>query len=66
MVKVERMSEELFNMLLQRAGLEIPQGERERLKAFYDQSILQLNSLHMADVEDEEVAGVFSPQWNTE
>ncbi len=63
---MQRISEELFNVLLQRAGLEIPQGERGKLKAFYDQYILQLKTLHMADVEDEEVAGVFSPQWNME
>ncbi len=63
---MEPLSEELFNVLLQRAGLEIPQGEREKLKAFYDQYILQLKTLHMADVEDEEVSGVFSPQWNME
>ena len=33
------ISEEAFNLLLKQAGLEVPQGERESLKAFFMTSI---------------------------
>ena len=61
---MDTLSEESFNLLLTHAGLEIPQSERARLKPLYDQYISQLQTLHGADVDGEEVSGVFSSQWS--
>ena len=54
---------EAMVMLLERAGLKLPQQEIEKLLPVYKQNLERLAVLHAADLE-EEVAGIFAPNTN--
>ena len=56
------ISMESFNVLMERAGLVLPQDETERLKSLFEYHLDRLKLLHSVDVEGEEVAGVFPAQ----
>ena len=58
---MESMTMEDFRHLLNRAGLQLPQEEAKQLKAAYDEFQDQLKALHAADLDDEEVSGIFLP-----
>ena len=54
-------STEDISLLLERAGLKLPQEEIQRLMPFFEQYLERLTVLREADLEEEEVAGIFTP-----
>ena len=58
---MESLSIESFSQLLRRAGLDLPLAEAEHVKLLYDAYQERMKSLYAADVDEEEVAGDFSP-----
>ena len=54
------VTNEAFDGLLTRAGLQVEGVDRERLKAMYEKFLDVLVPLHDADLDTEGVAGVFS------
>jgi hypothetical protein len=55
-----------FQHLLDRAGLQPAEEDKQHLKPLFDKYMERLKLLHSADLDDEEVASVFSPQWRSE
>ena len=53
-----------IRLLSQRAGLSLPDEEIEKLIPFYRRNLERLETLHSADLETDEVAGIFPPQWS--
>lgn len=51
---------------LERAGIILSKEELEGLAPLYEKYLEQLEVLHAADLDDEEVAGVFTPSWPPE
>ena len=50
-----------FAQQLERAGFRLPAAEMEQVKDFFEKFSERLKILHAADLDDEEVAGVFLP-----
>lgn len=59
---MEPLSMEAFEVLLQRAGLSLTPQDKERLKGIFEQYRERLQVLYTADLDNEEVAGIFPPQ----
>ncbi len=53
-----------IGQLLGRAGLRPTQREIDDLASFLERYQERLQQLHAIDVDNEEVAGVFSPRWD--
>ena len=51
---------------LERAGISRSREELEMIAAMYENLHRQLEVLHAADLDDEEVAGTFAPSWPPE
>ena len=60
------ISDQEFDLLLARTGVNLPPVERARLKTIYENLRPALNTLHEVDVDAHEVAGDFSPDWGAE
>jgi hypothetical protein len=56
----------VIGRLLDRAGLKPTQHEIDDLASFLEGYQERLQQLHAIDVENEEVAGVFSPRWDAD
>ncbi len=50
-----------ISALLARAGLALSPADTEQLKAIWGEYLERLKLLHAADLDDEEVAGLFIP-----
>ena len=59
---MEAGSKEELQMLLKHAGFDLPDADLEGMLKVYQVNQDRLKLLHAADLEDEEVAGAFSPQ----
>ena len=55
-----------IRLLSKRAGLSLSDEEIEKLIPFYERNMERLETLHSADLEQEEVAGIFPPQWSAD
>ena len=53
-----------IRLMSQRAGLSLSDEEIEKLIPFYERNKERLETLHSADLTQEEVAGIFPPQWS--
>lgn len=58
---METMTLKEFRLLLRRAGLALPQDEMERLKPLFEAFRERLKVLYAADLDNEEVSGIFVP-----
>ncbi len=58
---MEPLSTESFNTLVERAGLNLTPEDAERLKPLLETYLERLQTLHAADLDDEEVSGHFLP-----
>lgn len=58
---MEPLNTESFNTLVERAGLNLTPEDAERLKPMLDAYLERLQTLHAADLDDEEVSGRFVP-----
>ena len=63
---MESTDTEAIRLLLERAGLTLTDEELEKLIPYYQRNLERLQALHSADLEKEEVAGVFPPQWSAD
>ena len=59
----EGISAEAFRQMAERAGLGLSQEELEHLKPLYDLYLQHINQLHSIDLQAEEIAMVFHPDW---
>ena len=66
MVESEGISMEDFRALVQRAGLELTAEELEGLKPMYDHYATRVSALHELDLDAEDLALVFSADWDLE
>ena len=63
---MEENEADSIRLLLQRAGLTLPDEEIEKLLPYYRRNKERLEVLHAAGLEKEEVGGVFPPQWSAD
>ena len=61
----EEISAEAFQQIVERAGLGLSQEELEHLKPLYDLYLRYVNQLHTVDLQAEEMAVVFHPDWSS-
>ena len=61
----ESMTSEEFGYLVKRAGLTLTPEESERLEALFQPYREQLEVLHQLDLEAEEPAVTFDPEWHS-
>lgn len=61
---METLTPEAFEALLKRAGLDPTEQDKEKLRALFESFLPRLEALHAADLDDEEVASIFTPQWS--
>lgn len=59
---MEPNSKEELRILLEHAGYDVPDDELEGMLRVYEVGQARLKLLHEADLDDEEVAGAFSPK----
>ena len=59
---MEPGSKEELRALLEHAGYEVPDDELDGMMRVYQVNQDRLKLLHAADLDDEEVAGAFSPK----
>ena len=57
---MNNLSEESFDVLLERAGLQLTPEEKQGLKSVWKAFLQPLNDLHNWDLEGEEASGGFS------
>ena len=62
----ESMTSEEFSYLVKRAGLTLTPEESEHLKALFQPYKEQLEALHSLDLDAEEPAVTFDPEWRNE
>ena len=62
----EKMSKDEFDALVKQAGLTMTPEDAEKVKTLFDNYSRLLGNLRAADLDDEEVAGVFDPLSGTE
>ena len=62
----ESMTSEEFGYLVKRAGLTLTPEESEHLKALFQPYKEQLEVLHSLDLDAEEPAVTFDPEWRSE
>ena len=55
-----------IRLLTQRAGLSLSDEAIEKLVPYYERNKERLETLHSADMTQEEVAGIFPPQWSAD
>ena len=55
-------SKEELRVLLEHAGYDVPDDELDGMLRVYQVTQERLKVLHAADLDDEEVAGAFSPK----
>ncbi|MBI4310990.1 MAG: hypothetical protein HY681_04330 [Chloroflexi bacterium] len=60
---METPSSESFDVLLRRGGLSPTETDKRKLKELYESLLPRLQALHDANLDDEEVAGRYVPQW---
>ena len=60
----EELSLEEFKQLVGHAGLGLDQAELEQLKPLYDTYWQHIKLIHSVDLKAEEMAVLFSPNWN--
>ena len=58
---METITKEDFSVLLKRANLTVPQQDVETLKRMFEGFMERLKVLHSVDLQQEEIAGCFSP-----
>ena len=63
---MEENEADVIRLLSKRAGLDLPDEEIEKLLPFYRRNKERLEALHSADLEKEEVGGIFPPQWSAD
>ena len=57
----DRMSKDEFDALVKQAGLTMTAEDADKVKTLFDNYARLLESLRAADLDDEEVAGMFDP-----
>ena len=62
----ERMTSEEFGYLVKRAGLTLTPEETEHLRTLFEPYREQLDLMHSLDLESEEPAVTFDPEWRSE
>ena len=61
----EGISLEVFQQLVERSGLGLSQEEIKDLKPLYDLYLQNVNLIHSIDLQAEEIAMTFHPDWPT-
>ena len=64
MTETDGISAEHFRALVERSGLNLTAQEMQALKPLYDLYANQAAALHNLDLEAEEPAVTFSPNWD--
>ena len=62
MESMESENREELRVLLEHAGYDVPDDELDGMMRVYQINQARLKLLHAADLDDEEVAGTFSPK----
>ena len=62
----EALSMEEFRALVNRVGLELSDGELEHLKPMYEHFLEPVARMNALDLDVEDLAVVFSPNWDPE
>ena len=60
---MDKLIEQSLNALLAREGLEPKEGDLEEFTRIIELYMGNLKTLHSVDLGDEELAGVFRPEW---
>jgi hypothetical protein len=60
---MDKLIEQSLNALLAREGLEPKAGDLEEFTKIIELYMNTLKTLHSVNLGDEEVAGVFRPEW---
>ncbi len=60
---MEKLTEQTLVALLTQAGLEPKKGDLEQFGHLLDTYMAALKTLHSVNLEDEEVAPTFHPEW---
>jgi hypothetical protein len=60
---MDKLIEQSLNALLAREGLEPRAGDLEEFAKIIELYMENLKTLHSVDLDAEEVAGVFRPEW---
>ena len=60
---MDKMLEQSLRVLLAKEGLEAKEGDLERFGPLLEQYIATLKTLRAVDVDAEEIAGAFHPEW---
>ncbi len=61
----EGVSPEVFRQMAERAGLGLTEEELERLRPLYGLYLEFANQLHAVDLQAEEIALAFQPDWQS-
>lgn len=59
---MKKLTPEMFAFLLERAGLEPPESDMERLEPVIEKYMESLETLHSINLDGEEVAPSFQPE----
>ncbi len=59
------VSPEVFRQMTERAGLGLTDEELERLKPLYGLYLEFVNQIHSVDLQAEEIAMAFNPEWQS-
>ncbi len=63
---MDKITPQQVRTKLERAGLKLPQTRIDQLAESLEQFRPRLESLHSVDVEQEEMASIFSAGWSSE
>jgi hypothetical protein len=66
MAASEGISLEHLRVLAERVGLKLSDAELEHLKPMYDHYMPEVQALHELELDVEDLAVVFAPQWDPE
>ncbi len=58
---MKKLTPEMLDLLIERAGLQLPQSIRGRLEPVIEKYMQSLEVLHSINLDDEEVAPCFQP-----
>ena len=61
----EEVSPEVFRQTAERAGLGLTEEELEGLRPLYGLYLEFLNQIHSVDLQAEEIALAFNPEWQS-
>lgn len=59
------VSSEVFRQMAERAGLGLTEEELERLRPLYGLYLEFVNQIHSVDLQAEEIALAYNPEWQS-